>query len=176
MGISNRNHHQTGYAKELQLHRRPRHVCHFQNTALELLEHYHQQYGLKTFAFRFPTVYSYSTNHYIYPNGVKTLRPLYKLIFHAMESKPLEIWGDPNYAKDMLHVYDMAQMFCKAIEVQNLTKGFYNCGTGIPVTLRQQMEAIIEVFCPPGKPSEIICLTDKIAGRRYINGCSKCQR
>ena len=134
------------------------------NTALELLEHYHQQYGLKTFAFRFPTVYSYSTNHYIYPNGVKTLRPLYKLIFHAMESKPLEIWGDPNYAKDMLHVYDMAQMFCKAIEVQNLTKGFYNCGTGIPVTLRQQMEAIIEVFCPPGKPSEIICLTDKVAG------------
>ena len=137
-------------------------IC--KNTALELVEHYHQEYGLKTFCFRFPTVYSYSTNHYIYPNGVKTLRPLYKLIFNAMNSKPLEIWGDPDYAKDMLYVYDMAQMFCKAIEVKNLNKGFYNCGTGVPVTLKEQMEAIVKVFSPKDSPSEIVCLTDKTAG------------
>lgn len=134
------------------------------NTACELIEHYHQQYGLKSFVFRFPTVYSYSTNHYIYPNGVKTLRPLYKLIYNAMEGKPLEIWGDPNYAKDMLYVYDMAQMFCLAIENQNLTKGFYNCGTGIPVNQMEQMEAIRDVFCPKGEQSPIIVLEDKIAG------------
>ena len=137
-------------------------IC--KNTALEMLEHYHQQYGLKTFIFRFPTVYSYSPNHYIYPNGVKTLRPLYKLIFNAMEGKPLEIWGDRNYAKDMLHVYDLAQMLCKAITVQTISKGFYNCGTGIPVTSQQQMEAIRDVFCPPDKKSDIICLEDKPAG------------
>ena len=134
------------------------------NTACELLEHYHQQYELKTFIFRFPTVYSYSPNHYIYPNGIKKLRPLYKLIYNAIEGKPLEIWGDPNYAKDMLYVYDMAQMFCLAIENKVLTKGLYNCGTGIPVTLQQQMEAIIDVFCKPDKKSEIIVLKDKIAG------------
>lgn len=134
------------------------------NAATELIEHYHQQYGLKTFIFRFPTIYSYSPNHYIYPNGVKTLRPLYKLIYNAMEGKPLEIWGDPNYAKDMMYVDDMGQMFCKAIEVNNITKGFYNCGTGIPVTLRQQMEAIKKVFCPADKQSEIVCLEDKVAG------------
>jgi len=134
------------------------------NTACELIEHYHQQYGLKTFIFRFPTVYSYSTNHYIYPEGVKKLRPLYKLIFNAMEGKPLDIWGDPNYAKDMLYVYDMGQMFCLAIENQVLEKGFYNCGTGIPVTQTEQMEAIRTVFCPPDKQSEIIVLEDKIAG------------
>lgn len=134
------------------------------NTACELIEHYHQQYGLKTYIFRFPTVYSYSTNHYIYPNGVKTLRPLYKLIFNAMEGKPLEIWGDPNYAKDMLYVYDMALMFCLAITNPTLTTGFYNCGTGIPVTLMQQMEAIRTVFCPPDKQSEIVVLADKVAG------------
>ena len=134
------------------------------NTACELIEHYHQQYGLKTFVFRFPTVYSYSTNHYIYPEGKKTLRPLYKLIFNAMEGKPLEIWGDPNYAKDMLYVYDMAQMFCLAIENSKLSKGFYNCGTGVPVTLMEQMEAIRQVFCPKGKISDIVVLPDKIAG------------
>ena len=37
------------------------------NTAIELIEHYHQQYGLKEFIFRMPTIYSYSTNHYYCP-------------------------------------------------------------------------------------------------------------
>lgn len=134
------------------------------NCAIELLEHYHQEYGLKTFVFRLPTVYSYSPNHYIYPNGVKTLRPLYKLIFNAMEGKPLDIWGDPSYSKDMLHVYDLSQMFCRAIEVEGLEKGFYNCGTGVPVTQVEQMEAIRDVFCPADAQSEIIVLEDKVAG------------
>ncbi len=134
------------------------------NTACELIEHYQQEYGLKTFIFRFPTVYSYSPNHYIYPEGVKTLRPLYKLIFNAMEGKPLDIWGDPNYSKDMLYVYDMAYMFCLAIENKTLEKGLYNCGTGVPVNQMEQMEAIRKVFCPPDKQSEIIVLREKKAG------------
>lgn len=137
-------------------------IC--KNTALELTRHFHHQYGLKSFAFRFPTIYSYSPNQFIYPKGVKTLRPLYKLIYNAMEGKPLEIWGDPNYKKDMVHVYDVSQMFCKAIENKTLTQGFYNCGTGVPVTLMQQMEAIRKVFCPADKQSEIVVLKDKVAG------------
>ena len=76
----------------------------------------------------------------------------------------MEIWGDPNYAKDMLYVYDMAYMLCLAMENKTLTKGLYNCGTGIPVTLQEQMEAIIDVFCPKDKKSKIKVLSDKIAG------------
>ena len=133
------------------------------NTAIELIEHYHQEYGLKRFIFRLPSIYSYSPNHYIYPNGVKTLRPLYKLIKNAINSDPLEIWGDPQYAKDMLHVYDFSQMLCKATQV-DLEGGFYNCGTGIPVTLQEQIETVIKVFSPKDNPSKIKYLTDKIAG------------
>lgn len=134
------------------------------NTVCELLEHYHQQYGLKTFIFRLPSVYSYSTNHYVYVDGKKTLRPLYKLIQNAMDGKPLELWGDPNSEKEMLYVYDLAQMFCLAIRNEFLDKGMYNCGTGIPVTLQEQMEAIVEVFCSEGKKSDIVVLPDKEPG------------
>jgi len=133
------------------------------NAAIELIEHYHQEYGLKSFIFRLPSIYSYSPNQYIYPNGVKTLRPLYKLIKNAIDGEPLEIWGDPNYAKDMLHVYDFSQMLCKAVLV-NLKKGFYNCGTGIPVTLQEQIETIIKVFSPRNNSSNIKYLNDKVAG------------
>lgn len=124
------------------------------NTAIELLKHYYAEYGIKYFVFRFPTIYEYSTYKYYYPNGVKTMRPLYKQIARAKEGKPLEIWGDPNYAKDMVHVYDCAQMLCKAVLV-NRDTGFYNVGTGIPVTLKEQCQAIIDVFSPKENPSVI---------------------
>jgi UDP-glucose 4-epimerase len=133
------------------------------NTAIELIEHYHQQYGMKEFIFRMPTIYSYSTNHYYYPSGIKTMRPLYKMIHQAMASEPLELWGDPNYAKDMLHVYDMGQMFCKAV-LTNREKGLYNCGTGIPVTLQQELDVIIQVFSPADNPSKIIYRPDQPSG------------
>lgn len=137
------------------------------NTALELIEHYHQEYGLKKFVFRFPTIYEYSPYQYYYPNGVKTMRPLYKAINNAINSLPLEIWGDPGYAKDMVHVYDCSQMICKAVLV-NREEGFYNVGTGIPVTLQEQCEAIIEVFSPKDNPSQIIYHPDAPNGGGFL--------
>lgn len=117
------------------------------NTAIEMLKHYYEEYGIKYFVFRFPTIYEYSTFKYYYPNGVKTMRPLYRQIERAKNSEPLELWGDPNYSKDMVHVYDCAQMLCKACLVDRNT-GVYNVGTGIPVTLQEQCQAIIDVFSP----------------------------
>lgn len=137
------------------------------NTAIELIKHYHAEYGLKYFIFRFPTIYNYSPYHYYYPNGIKTLRPVYRMIELAQKGEPIELWGDPNYSKDMVHVYDCAQMLCKAIEVDRET-GFYNVGTGIPVTLQQQIEAIIRVFSPEGKPSPIIYRPDKPCGGGFL--------
>lgn len=133
------------------------------NTAIELLKHYYAEYGLKYFVFRFPTIYGYSPFQYYYPNGIKTIRPLYKQINRAKKGEPLEIWGDPNYSKDMVHVYDCAQMLCRAINVKRET-GFYNVGTGIPVTLQQQCEAIIEVFSSKENPSKIEYHSGKSGG------------
>ena len=133
------------------------------NTTIEFIKHYYEEYGLKYFIFRFPTIYSYSPYHYYHPNGVKTLRPVYRMIDQAKKGEPIELWGDPNYAKDMVHVYDCAQMICKAVET-NLSEGFYNVGTGIPVTLEEQIKTIIKVFSPKDNPSRIIYKPDKVAG------------
>lgn len=137
------------------------------NTAIELIEHYHQEYGLKKFIFRFPTIYNYSPYHYYYPNGVKTLRPVYRMIEQAKNGEPIELWGNPEYSKDMVHVYDCAQMICKAVEVDR-EEGFYNVGTGIPVTLKEQIETIIKVFSPKDHPSEIIYCPEKPAGGGFL--------
>ena len=142
------------------------------NTALELLEHYHQEYGLKKFVFRFPTIYAYSPYPYYFPNGEKTLRPVYRFIQQASRGEPLELWGDPNYATDMVHVYDCSQMFCKAIQV-NRQSGFYNVGTGIPVTLQRKLETIIKVFSPHDHPSAIVYCPEKPNSGGFLMDVSK---
>lgn len=137
------------------------------NTAIELLKHYYAEYGLKYFVFRFPTIYSYSPYHYYHPNGIKALRPVYRMIDLAMKGEPIELWGDPNYSKDMVHVYDCAQMICKAALVDRET-GFYNAGTGVPVTLQEQIETIIKVFSPKDHPSQIIYRPEKPCGGGFL--------
>lgn len=137
------------------------------NTAIELMKHYQAEYGLKHFVFRFPTIYNYSSYHYYFPNGVKTKRPVYTMIENAMAGRPVELWGDPNYSKDMVHVYDCAQMLCKAVECDR-EEGLYNVGTGIPVTMQQQIETIIKVFSPEDHPSEIIYRPDKKSGGGFL--------
>ena len=144
------------------------------NTMLELLEHYYQEYGLKKFVFRFPTIYCYSPYPYYFPNGVKTKRPIYQMIEKAQNGEPLEVWGDKNYAKDMVHVYDCSQMICKAVEA-NLTKGLYNVGTGIPVTIEEQIKTIIDVFSPAEHKSEIIYRPDKICTGGFLMDISNAQ-
>lgn len=137
------------------------------NTMLEMIEHYHQEYGLKKFIFRLPTIYGYSPYPYYFPNGIKTKRPVYQMIEKAQKGEPIEIWGDPNYAKDMVHVNDFSQMLCKAVLV-NKESGFYNIGTGKPVTLEEQIKTIVEVFSPKDSPSPIIYRKDKPSGGGFL--------
>ena len=137
------------------------------NTAIEMIEHYHQEYGLKKFIFRLPTIYNYSPYHYYYPNGIKTKRPLYQMIVKAMNSEDIELWGNPNYSKDMVHVYDFSQMLCKAALVDR-EEGFYNIGTGLPVTLEEQIKTIIDVFSPKDKPSKIIYKPEKVSSGGFL--------
>lgn len=145
------------------------------NTAIELLKHYEAEYGLKVFIFRFPTIYAYSPYQYYFPNGKKTLRPIYRFIDAAIKGEDLELWGDPEYSTDMVHVYDCSQMFCKAIE-SNRNGGFYNVGTGNPVTLQQKFDAIIKVFSNGENKSKIIYKPEKGNSGGFIMNVDKAKR
>ena len=133
------------------------------NFAQDLLEHYHQEYGIKTFIFRLPTIYSYSPYKYYFPNGIKTKRPIYQLIEKAQKGETIEIWGDPKYTTDMVHVYDFSQMICKAV-LCDRNEGFYNVGSGYLVTLEDKIKNIIKVFSSKDNPSKIVYRPDKKSG------------
>lgn len=137
------------------------------NTSVDMIEHYHQTYGLKRFIFRCPTIYAYTPNQYFYVDGVRKVLAYRHLMNQAMAGEPIEMWGDPAKAKDVVYVRDFCQMLCKAILVER-ESGFYNVGTGTAVTLKEQIEGIIEVFSPENKKSKIILFPDKPNSREFI--------
>ena len=74
------------------------------NTAVDLIEHYNQEYGIKSFIFRLPTIYSYSPNEYFYVNGNRRIKAYRHMINQAIKGEPIEMWGDPSKAHDIVFV------------------------------------------------------------------------
>ncbi len=136
------------------------------NTAVDMIEHYHEEYGIKRFIFRCPTIYAYTPNQYFYVDGLKRILAYRHLMNQAMTGEPIEMWGDPMKAKDIVSVRDFCQMLCKAITVDREC-GFYNVGTGTAVTLKEQIEGIVEIFSPKDKKSIIIACPDKPNSREF---------
>lgn len=130
------------------------------SAAVDLIEHYHQEYNMKNFIFRLPNVYMYSPEIYYYVNGEKKYISYRYIIEKAIKGDDLELWGNPNCGKDILYVKDLCQMIYKSLFV-NIEGGTYNAGTGIKTTMQEQIDGIIKVFSPKNKPSKIIYHPEK---------------
>ena len=137
------------------------------NFAVDMIENYHQMYGIKKFIFRLPTIYLYSRIDEYYVDGVIRKIGYRILIDRAIKGEPLEVWGDPNRPKDMVYVKDFCQMLYKACFV-NRNTGYYNVGTGVGTTIFEQIKGIRDVFCNNEKKSEIIMRPDKPNAPQYI--------
>lgn len=128
--------------------------------AVDLIECYHQMYGLKNFIFRLPNIYLYSPEMYYYVNGEKKYISYRYMIQRAINGETLEMWGNPELGKDIIYVKDLCQMIFKSLFVDRET-GTYNAGTGIKTTMREQIEGIVKVFSPKENPSKIIECPEK---------------
>jgi UDP-glucose 4-epimerase len=84
----------------------------------------------------------------------------------AMSGETVEMWGDPERAHDVVYVKDFCQMLYRAL-IASGAGGTYNVGTGRPVSLREQIEGIVDVFSPNGKRSQIVHLPEKPNAQSY---------
>ena len=144
------------------------------NTAVDLIEHFYHEYGLKRFILRLPTVYLYNKNKYYYADGIKKVQAYRYIIEQAIESLPIEMWGDPNKAHDILYVKDLCQLIQKSL-IADCDGGIYNAGTGVPITLEEQIKGIVEIFSPKECPSKIMWCPNKANARNYTLDISKAQ-
>lgn len=137
------------------------------NFTVDMIENYHQMYGLKRFIFRLPTIYLYSPIDTYYVDGEIRKIGYRTLIDKAIAGEDIEVWGDSSRLKDMVYVKDFCQMLYKALFV-NQSKGYYNVGTGIGTSLLDQINGMIEVFGQEGHKSKIIMRPDKPNAPQYI--------
>ncbi len=138
------------------------------NFAEDLVEHYHQQYSIKAFVFKIPTIYQYRENPYWYVDGIKKPRVFHRFIELAKEGKDIELWGYPGAYKDLVYVKDYCQLIFKATFIENLNKGVYNVGTGIPTRLDTMLNEIVNVFSDKHNKSLIIAKPEKPNSQSYV--------
>ena len=148
-------------------------IC--KNAAVDMIEHFYYQYGIKRFVLRLPTIYGYHPNPYFYVDGARKRIAYRYIIDKALLGEPVELWGNPDCAKEIVYVKDAVQVIRLCLE-SSLDGGMYNVGRGVPVSLREQIEGIVKVFSPKNNPSVIIPRPDKPDAREYVNDISKTQK
>lgn len=134
---------------------------------VEAMQHYHQEFGIKSFVFRLPNIYLYNPEKYYYVDGIKKPIAYRYMIDRAAAGEDIQMWGDPDAFKDIVYVKDFCQMVYKAI-FADVNGGTYNVGTGIKTTLRQQIQGMVKVFSPKGHPSKICECPDKPSFTSFV--------
>ncbi len=124
------------------------------NAAVDLIEHYHNEYGISRFIFRFFTIYQYHPNAYHFADTKMRKMPYRMLIDKASKGEPIVIYGNPKRVKELVYIKDFVQAVVKAAD-SNLKGGIYNIAAKERVTLDQMIRGIVEVFSPKDNKSEI---------------------
>ena len=124
------------------------------NAAVDLIENYHNEYGISRFILRFFTIYQYHPNAYHYADGKMRMMPYRMLMDKAANGEPICIYGDPTRVKEMVYIKDFTQVVVNAVK-SDLSGGFYNIGSPTRVSLDEMIHGIVEVFSPENKKSII---------------------
>jgi UDP-glucose 4-epimerase len=143
--------------------------------AMDLVEHYYQEYGVQGISFRFPAVYEYHPRTGIYTGNKFVKAGFIIFVEKAMKGDPIEIWGDPKKGKDIVYVKDVTGAIIKAIDTPKV-HGLYNIATGICTTLEDEVKGIIDVFSPKDCRSAISYDTSKPDTLSYLYDISKAKR
>ena len=130
------------------------------DAAVDLIEHCHAVYGFQRFILRFFTIYEYHPNPYHYANFKRRMMPFRMLMDRAMNSQPIEIWGDCKKRKEMVYIKDFVQLVSNCV-ASDIEGGTYNVGNGWQVSLEEQIKGIVEVFSPKDHPSQITYAPEK---------------
>lgn len=124
------------------------------NAAVDLIENYHNEYGISRFILRFFTIYQYHPNAYHYADGKLRMMPYRMLMDRASKGEPISIYGNPKRVKEIVYIKDFTQVVVNAAR-SSLDGGFYNIGSPYRVSLDEMIRGIVDVFSPEDHKSQI---------------------
>ena len=144
-------------------------IC--KNAAVNIIEHYHEKFGIQRFILRLPTIYCYHADPYYYVDGKKKWLGYRYIIEQAIKGEQLEIWGDPKSTKEMVAIKDLVELMRLCLE-SGVPGGVYNVGCGQPISIEDQIRLIAEVF-NSDKKSDIIYCPEKKSSPQFVLSIEK---
>ena len=142
------------------------------NAACDIIQHYSVKYGFRYYILRFPNIFCYHPNPTYYVDGRKRWTGQRAIIEQAKRGEEIELWGNPQAARDVFYVKDCTQISEKCLSADG-ESGTYNVGTGKVVSRMDQIKGLIEVFGDPSNPSKIVVRSDKPDSPTYLLDISK---
>ncbi|MBQ3824849.1 MAG: SDR family oxidoreductase, partial [Spirochaetaceae bacterium] len=130
------------------------------NAACDIIQHYSVKYGFRYYILRFPNIFCYHPNPTYDVDGRKRWTGQRAIIEQAKRGEEIELWGNPQAARDVFYVKDCTQIIEKCLSADG-ESGTYNVGTGKVVSRMDQIKGLIEVFGDPSNPSKIVVRSDK---------------
>jgi len=147
-----------------------------ESAAQDCINHYRAQHGLTGVIFRLPPVYGYGPHTEIFQDGKPVKTGFQVFIEQAMACRPLEVWGDSEIGRDIIYVKDVVSAFMKVID-NPAVSGLFNITSGRYLTLREQAEAIGEIFWGSKSPPQIVYRPEKANGMvAFLYDISKAKR
>lgn len=142
------------------------------NAACDIIQHYSVKYNFKYYILRFPNIFCYHPNPTYFVDGKKRWTGQRAIIEQAKKGEDIELWGNPEAARDVFYVKDCTQIIEKCLSA-NGESGIYNVGTGWVVTRRDQIQGLIDIFGDRTHPSKIVVRADKPDSPIYLLDISK---
>ena len=142
------------------------------NAACDIIQHYSVKYNFKYYILRFPNIFCYHPNPTYFVDGKKRWTGQRAIIEQAKRGEDIELWGNPEAARDVFYVKDCTQIIEKCLSA-NGESGIYNVGTGWVVTRRDQIQGLIDIFGDKTHSSKIVIRADKPDSPIYLLDISK---
>jgi len=86
------------------------------NAAVDLINYYHNEYGIVGFILRFFTIYQYHPNAYHYVDGKMRMMPYRMLMDRAAKGEPICIYGNPERVKEIVYIKDFTKVVVGAVK------------------------------------------------------------
>lgn len=124
------------------------------NAAVDLIEHYHHEYGISRFILRHFTIYQYHPNAYHFADYKMRKMPYRSLMDRAKAGESITIYGNPKRVKEMVYIKDFTKVVVAAVQSE-LSGGIYNIGSPERVSLDEMIHGIVDVFSDQENKSQI---------------------
>lgn len=148
-------------------------IC--KNSAVNLIQHYHAEYGIKYYVLRLPTIYGYHPNSFYNVDGKKKKLGYRLLIEKAELGETIELWGNPDSVKEMVYVGDFVELVKCCLD-NNDKYGIYNVGNDFPHSFKEHITIMCDVLNPRDKKSEIIYRVDMPSSPQFVLGIEKAKK